>query len=127
MWSASVTYGHENPDVGFNDNIISQVSATRQGFKQLDIRLTMAVSVVSVWFTAACNPWLRWWLLSKLARLSASLLVLQGEACSFSALCRRMSTSPQILGATVLFLATLAAALASEHCCGSMQGCHQDS
>ena len=40
LWSASVTYGHENPDVDFNDNIISQVSATRQGFKQLEIRLT---------------------------------------------------------------------------------------
>ena len=70
------------PQFGFNDTIISQVSAARQGFKQLNIRLTMAVSVVSVWFPAACNPWLRWWPLSKLAHLSASLLVLQGEACS---------------------------------------------
>ena len=47
---------------------------------------------------------------------------LKDEACSFTALCRRMSTSPKHPGATVLFLATLAAALAFEHCCGSMQG-----
>ena len=43
---------------GFNDNINSQGSAARQGFKQLDIRLTMAVSVVAVCIPAACNPWL---------------------------------------------------------------------
>ena len=79
----------EKPQFGFNDTIISQVSAARQGFKQLDIRLTMAVSAVSVCFPAVCNPWLSLWPLSKLAHLSASPLVLQGEACSFSALCRR--------------------------------------
>ena len=109
---------------GFNDTIISQVSAARQGFKQLDIWLTMAVSV---WFPAACDPWLRRWSLSKLAHLSASLLDLQGDACSFSALCRRSSTFGQTAEASVLPWATLVAALASEHCCGSTQGCHQAS
>ena len=33
------------PPFGFNDTMISQVSAARQGFKQLDVRLTMTVSV----------------------------------------------------------------------------------
>ena len=117
----------EKPQFGFNDTSIPPVSAARQIFKQLDIRLTLAVSVVSGWFPAACNPWLGWWPLSNLARLSASLLVLQGEVCSLSALHRQMSTSPGIPEATELFLATLAAALASEHCRGSMQGCHQAS
>ena len=47
-----------NPNIESNDRVISQDSAARQGFKQLEIRLTTAVSVVSVWFPAACNPWL---------------------------------------------------------------------
>ena len=46
----------KNPQYEFNDNIVPQVSAARQGFKQLNIRLTMAVSAVSVWVPAACNP-----------------------------------------------------------------------
>ena len=116
----------ENPS-NLDSMIVAQVSAARQGFKQLGIRLTMAVSVVSVWFLAAYYPWLRLWSLSKLANLSASMPVLQGEACSFSALCRQMSTCPKIAGPVVLFLATLAAALASAHCCGSVQGCHRTS
>ena len=44
----------EKRQFGFNDNIVPQVSAFRQGFTQLDIRLTMAVSVVSGCFSAAC-------------------------------------------------------------------------
>ena len=85
----------EKPQFGFNDNIVCQVLAARQGFKQLNIRLIMAVSV---WSPAACDPWLRWWPLPKLAHLSAALLILQGEACSFSTLCRWMSASPKLLG-----------------------------
>ena len=65
LWSSSMDMGRKTQS-GFNDNIISQVSAARQGLKQLDIRLTMAVSVVSVWSPAACDPRLRWWPLSKL-------------------------------------------------------------
>ena len=126
LWSSGVRYGQKTKKFGYIDNMICQVSAARQGFKQLDIKLTMAVSVVSIWFPAACNPWLRWWPLSK--------LVFQ-LPCSTSRV-RPIHSPPgvdrcpslqNISGATVLFLATLAAALASEHCCGSMQGCHQAS
>ena len=128
LWKSRCEISAEGtPNMGSMTTIIFQISAARQGFKQLHIRLTMAVSAVSVWFPAACNPWLRWWPLSKLAHLSASLLVLQGEACSFSALCRRSSIFAQTAEASVLPWATLAAALASEHCCGSTQGCHQAS
>ena len=77
---------------------------------------------VSAWFPAACNPWLRVWPLTEPAHLSAFLpvlLVLHGAAKSFSALRRRSSPSPEIAGATLLPLAILA----SEHCCGPMQGC----
>ena len=48
LLSSVVRNGQENPQFGFNDNITSQVSAARQGSKQLDIRLTMEVSVVLV-------------------------------------------------------------------------------
>ena len=110
LWSSSVRYGQKN-QVVFNDNMISQVSAARQGFKQLDIRRDNgSVSSVGL-IPAACNPWLRWWPLSKLARLSASLLVLQGEACSFSALCRQMSISPKHTWGHCAFLGYLGSCL----------------
>ena len=50
LWSSSVRA--EKYQYGFNDNIVSQVSAARQGFKQLDIRLTMVASGVLDWFPA---------------------------------------------------------------------------
>ena len=52
LWSSSVRYGQKN-QVGFNDNMISQVSAARQGFKQLDIRRDNG-SVSSVGLISSC-------------------------------------------------------------------------
>ena len=106
----------DNPQLGINDTIVAQVSAARQGLKQLGIRLTMAGSVASAWFLAACNPWLRLWPLSKLAHLSAFLLALHGETAS----------TKDRLGFCAA-LGYLEAALASEHGRGSMQGCHRAS
>ena len=64
----------EKPNLGFNDSIVSQVSAARQDFKQLDIRLTMAA--VSAWRPAACDPLLRWWPILRLEAAQAGLSML---------------------------------------------------
>ena len=96
-------------------------SAARQDRKQLGIRLKSAVSVVSAWFPAACDPRLRFWPRSSLAHLPAFLVILHGEAYQFSVLRIQWSSSPQNAGTSILPLAS------AKHCCGLIEGCHRAS
>ena len=99
MCSSVVGYGQK---FGLKDKTGPRLPSARQGVKQLESRLTMAVSLVSVCFPAACDPWLRFLQLSKPADLSESMGVLHGEAYAFPPVCRLWSSSPQNSGASLL-------------------------